>query len=420
MKILIVTYYHPLLDGGGGDRPARMAKYLPRLGHEVRMLAATYQKRPRQDGDVFPVYDPSHTRDRRGRNFWRWLFLRAAVEILNRIGICVSVFSFWKRAAIRRGEALVAAWRPDLIIATYPPVETLEIALRLQERSGIPFLADFRDGLLFEPIESKRLRRFACVRRAYAGIERRVVAKAAALVTVSEPLSRYFRVNYGHPRVETIANGFDPNEVATDLPTIELEPECFHIVHTGRFALSDAGCDIAPLAAALEGLLAARPQFERTLRLHLLGDLARREKKLLAALEKRGVALVHGAVPRLRALAFQRRADLLLLVTSPARGSVATTKLFEYLQARRPVLALTGRTFAAEIVAGTRCGWVVSPRSAPEIQAALERLIEDPSRLREADLAPEAIRNYSFPSSLERLDAVLRSIREGAAVTPAP
>ena len=420
MKILIITYYHPQLAGGGGDRPARMAKYLPQFGHEVRMLAATYRKRDRQDGAVFPVYDPSHARGRRGRHLWRWLVMRAVVEILNRVGICVSVFSPWKRAASRCAEAIVAAWRPDLIIATYPPVETLEIALHLHARTGVPFLADFRDGLLCEPIESRRLRRIACVRRAYAGIERRAANRAIALVTVSEPLSNYFREAYGQRFVTTIANGFDPADAVADLPAIELEPGCFHIVHTGRFALSDAGCDIAPLAAALRGLLASRPELALRLRLHLLGDLARRERRLLAPLEGRGLVRVHGAVPRLRALAFQRRADLLLLVTAPERGSVATTKLFEYLQARRPVLALTGRTFAAEIVERTRCGWVVSPLSAAAIQTALERLLANPARLLEADLAPEAIREYSFPACLERLDAVLRSIPDRTAAAPAP
>jgi glycosyltransferase involved in cell wall biosynthesis len=200
---------------------------------------------------------------------------------------------------------------------------------------------------------------------------------------------------------------------------MELEAGGFHVVHTGRFALSDAGCDIAPLVDALHRLLAARPDLVRTLRLHLLGDLTRREKRMLAGLARLGVARIHGAVDRLRALAFQRRADLLLLVTAASRSSVATAKIFEYLQARRPILALTGHTFAAEIIEKTRCGWVVRPRSAPEIRAALERLIDDPGREQGLDLSAAAIQDYSFPKNMGRLEEILRSQADGESGTTA-
>jgi len=341
----------------------------------------------------------------------QWLFLRLAVEALNRVGIYASIYSFWKRAVLKREKAILAVARPEAIIATYPPVETLEIGLHLSQKHRLPLIADFRDGLLHEPIESKRLRRFACVRQAYAAIEAGIAAKAAALVAVSEPLSRYFRDTYGHPRAETAPNGFDPGEDAATLPQAELEPGCFHIVHTGRFALSDAGCDIAPLIGGVRGLLAARPELARTLRLHLLGELSRREEALLAGLAQRGVVRLHGAVDRPRALAFQRRADLLLLVTSPNRGSVATTKVFEYLQARRPVLALTGNTFAAEIVEKTRCGWVVPPQSERQIAQVLERIILDPVFRHAADMSPGAVEEYSFAHGFRRLAELLPSIR---------
>ena len=413
MRILLIAYYFPPLPGPGSLRPDRMADHLRSCGHEVSVLTRGGGAGKSEEAWIRRVADRSHNCNRRGWRRMPWLILRLIVEALNRVGIYASIYSLWKRTVLRRQDTIMAAPSPQLIIATYPPVETLEIGLHLSRKYQLPLIADFRDGLLFEPIESKKMLRFACVRRAYAAIERRVTAEAAALITVSEPISRYFCETYNLSQVITIANGFDPDEAQWPLPDIKLETGCFHIVHSGRFALSDAGCDIAPLVKALQGLLAARPVLTHTLRLHLLGELTRLERKLLAGLTQSGVARLYGTVDRLLALAFQRQADLLLLVTSPERSSVATAKLFEYLQARRPVLALTGRTFAAEIVTKTRSGWVVSPRSTPEIQATLERLLADPSRLYEADLSPAVIRDYSFPANLERLDAVLRSIKDG-------
>jgi glycosyltransferase involved in cell wall biosynthesis len=408
-RILIIAYYFPPENSSGGQRPMKMAKYLEQCGQEAVVLTSSYAKKAGSGKNIIRVYDPSHNGNRVGLRKLQWLCLRLGIELDNRLGIPASVFSPWKRAVLLRADEIMARARPGWILATYPPVETLEIGMLLSRKYDLPLIADFRDGLLFEAIESRRLRRFACVRKAYAAIEAGVAAAASALLTVSDPLSDYFRETYHHPRVETVPNGFDPGESAQPPPAAELEAGCFHVVHTGRFALSDAGCAITPLVEALQELLSARPELAATLRLHLLGELSRRERRLLAGLAQRGVVRLHGAVDRPRALAFQRRADLLLLVTDPVRRSVATTKIFEYLQARRPILALTGRSFAAEIIERTRSGWVVSSQDRPQIARTLERIILDPAFYQAVDMDPNAIEAYSFVHGCRRLAGLLSS-----------
>jgi len=413
MRILFIAYYYPPLQGPGVTRAVNLVKYLRRAGHDVSVLTQSYVGDRTADRELLRVHDPGFNCRRRGWRRLAWFCRRGWVEILNRSGIYASIFGAWKSRVLAREDKILEIARPEAILATYPPVETLQIAMRLAKKSTRPLIADFRDGLLFEAIESKRLRRFACVRKAYSEIERQTATAAAALVTVSGPLSDYFRRTYKHARVITVANGFDPDESAMPLPEVALEPGCLHIVHSGRFALSDAGCSIAPLVQAVHALLAVRPELARTLRLHFLGELSRREKRILAGLARRGVARFHGQVSRAQALAYQRRAGVLLLVTAADRTSVATTKLFEYLQARRPVLALTGPTAAAAIVAGTRSGWVASPRSAPEIEETLERLIDDPDRDSRVDLSAAAVQDFSFAAGLGPLHDVLRALPEG-------
>ncbi|MEI6614678.1 MAG: glycosyltransferase, partial [Chrysiogenales bacterium] len=368
MKILLITYHFPPLPGPGSLRPARMVKYLRSCGHDVFVVTQADCAPKSWEAVILRVRDISHNCNRRGWRGMQWLALRLAIEALNRAWIYASIYSWWKQAVLKRAETIMANAHPQAIIATYPPVETLEIGLHLSRKYNLPLVADFRDGLLFEAIESKSLRRFACVRKAYAAIEQRIASEAVALTTVSEPLSHYFRETYDKSCVATVPNGFDPDETQLKLPDIDLEPGCFHVVHSGRFSLSDAGCTIIPLVQALDSLLADRPELAQKLRLHLLGELSRQEIKMLAGLAQRGVANLHGPVNRPRALALQRSADLLLLVTAPNRLSVATTKIFEYLQARRPILALTPRSFAAEIIEKCGCGWVVSPLAVSAIR----------------------------------------------------
>lgn len=410
MNILLIAYYYPPLEGAGVTRALQMVKYLRASGHEVSVLTHSYSGDRISGEEPIRIHDASFNRQRTSCRRFAWLRRRLKCEALNRMGIYASIYDAWKNRVRVHAAEIMKVTHPDALLATYPPLETLEIGLRLSQQYHLPLVADFRDGLLFEPIESKRLRRFACVRRAYEEIERQTAANAAALVTVSGPLSEYFRRAYGHERVITAANGFDPDESVMTLPEVALEPGCFHIVHTGRFALSDASCDIAPLVQALHELLAARPDLARTLRLHQLGELSRREERLLTRLVRRGVVRLYGKVDRSQALAFQRRAGLLLLVTAPDRSSVATGKIFEYLQARRPVLALTGPTFAAEIIRKTRSGWVVSPLAANEIRDTLQRLIADPKLDQQTDLSPAAVAAYSFPTHLAELGGLLAAM----------
>lgn len=410
MRILFVVYYYRPLEGAGVTRAVTMDKYLRASGHSISILTHSYQGDRLDNSELICIHDPSFNRLRTGSRRIVWFCRRLWCEIRNRIGIYTSIYQTWQKRVFDHADEIIKLTRPDVVLTTYPPVENLEIGLYFFRKFNLPLIADFRDGLLFEAIESKHLHRFACVRKAYAAIERDITANATALVTVSEPLSRYFRETYDKSCVVTVPNGFDPDETQLKLPDIDLEPGCFHVVHSGRFSLSDAGCTIIPLVQALDSLLAGRPELVRTLRLHLLGELSRREKNVLAGLVRRGVARLYGPLSRLQALAFQRRADLLLLVTAPERSSVATTKIFEYLQARRPILALTVNTFAADIVAKSRSGWVVSPLAVNEIRLILERILDDRIFYQDIDLSATAIEGFSITISMAQLNKLLHTM----------
>ena len=215
MRILLIAYYFPPLPGPGSLRPAGMAKYLRSSEHDVFVLTQGDRSPKNEEAAIMRIRDSSHNCNRRGWSRIKWLVLRLAVEALNRSGIYASIYSLWKQAVLRREESIMANVRPQAIIATYPPVETLEIGFRFSQKFNLPLIADFRDGLLFEAIESKRLRHFTCVRKHYTAIERQVASEAAALTTVSEPLSRYFRETYDTSRVVDRAQWFRSRRNAT-------------------------------------------------------------------------------------------------------------------------------------------------------------------------------------------------------------
>jgi glycosyltransferase involved in cell wall biosynthesis len=413
MNILLIAYYFPPLSSGGTVRPLKMAQYLPRLGHPVTVLTHTYIKAREMTGTepgVVRIYDVSHNKNRRGIRRLQWLGLRLLVEGLNRTGFDLSIYTWWKRRVLKYRRRIAAALKPDVVLATYPPVETLELGLAFAEEWGLPLVADFRDGLLFEPIEQKRLRHYPPVRRLYGRLEAAVARQASAIITIAEPITDYFRQHYGVKRAFTLSSGFDPRDFRDLPPPVPLDSSTFNILFTGRFALSDRYNPVGCFFEALRGLIAQYPRLINRFRLHLLGEYRPGELAALRDLMDKGVIVHHGFVPRAVSLASQRQADLLLIITPPDRRSATSAKIFEYLYAGKPVLALTHRTVLADMIRETGSGWIVHPLHTGEIRDILYRLLTDARFYRTIQPSKKRIQKYSLEETMHLLDQILRGL----------
>ncbi|MCP5105670.1 MAG: glycosyltransferase family 4 protein, partial [bacterium] len=240
MRILLIAYYYPPINTGGTARPVKMAKYLPEFGHDVTVLTHSYRSTDLNNPNVLRIKDTSYNRGQTtfGKRFL-WLVLRLFTEALNIVGIYHSIYSWWKRKVFKYSDRIIEKVNPDIIIATYPPVETLEIGLHLSKKYNIPLISDFRDGLIFEPIETKRMRRYRCIRERYQAIEREAGNHSIGITTIADPITDYYRQTYPVKHTVSMSNGFDPDDFE-DLPAeVKLDEQSFNIVFTGRFNLSD-------------------------------------------------------------------------------------------------------------------------------------------------------------------------------------
>lgn len=411
---LLVGYHYFPENNGGVQRLAAMKKYLPRFGVDVNVLThrGTIKVTASEDSDnVVRAFDIT----RHGVPLPVFLAYRLLQRVTRYLGATGARYALWRRNAIRHAERLVRAQRPDVIVATYPPAETIEVALTICRRFDIPLVVDFRDGLVFEPLDPS-LFRLPHIARFLRSLDERVIEKASAVVTVSEPISDYYRARHA-ARVETIANGFDPDEFrgeATPRPTT-FRDDRINIVHTGRLGRSRVGTRID---AMLEALLRFDDgEADRRVLLHFFGVYSAEESRLLQPFVDRGLVLMHGLVSRDEALALQRHADVLLLVTAVGQRSVATGKLFEYLGAGKPILALTAGTEAESIVRDTGAGWVVTPDDPTAICAALRTLAREgalTSIERRAERVSRYERQYQARRYAELLADVVRTHRKAA------
>ena len=371
VKILVISYHYSFSDSTGSLRPRAMAKYLPQYGIEVAVLTyrAQHEKVSFVD-NMIGVKDV--TRDTVPLPiYYAWRIWQYGLCVL---GFHRGVQEHWRDAALIHADEIIERSKPDAILASYPAAEAFEIGVAFAERHRLPLISDFRDGLLFEPLETAALKHYA-TRHYYEILEARVVAASRLILTVSEPISTYFRERYAHQNVMTLHNGYDPNDIVPD-SSVELPADVINIVHTGRLGMSRRdisakGMGVDALSAALHMLLERSPEMARKIQLHFVGQLTTAEKNRLAPLVEKGIVKTWGHKPRATALGFQRKGDILLLITAPEIASIATGKLFEYLAANKPILALTRGTEAARIVKDTGAGMVVSPDSPEEIAEAI-------------------------------------------------
>jgi glycosyltransferase involved in cell wall biosynthesis len=413
-RLLVVTYYYPPQPGSGSNRWAAMVKYLRRLGHEVTVVTAAAPGHP--PGECDGVV---RTASLNANPLLRRLLLRregtarqgsAPAQEVGLGGVMPPLL--WKGivpdpwlvtwdpaawAAIRRALSQRAF---DCLI-TSSPAESTHLLGLVFGRSVAAWIADFRDGWCFEPLRPTFPT--AVQRKLDERMERRVVRGADAVVGVTAPIVEDFQTRLG-VGAHLVTNGFDPELGGDEAQAGPTHERHLRLVHTGALS-GPRGRDPLPLLRALRELVDDEPELRGRLQLIVAG---RSEEDELALVREAGVGDIvrHlGYLPRPEALALQRAAGTLVLITSRDRCE-ATGKLYEYMAAGRPIIALAEGNEAARIVAETNTGVLVSPDDSAAISVALRAAV---SGELERAYAPRGRERYTYPTVAERMASVVET-----------
>jgi glycosyltransferase involved in cell wall biosynthesis len=399
-SILLVAYFYPPCRDTGMLRPAAMAKYLRRLGHDVTVLTTS----------AYGELDSDHVKGvvrTADAQLWR-ARLRGADHIdalydadtyggkphpLSKVVVPEPLALAWAPFARHRALRLHRRRSFDAVITTSPPESAHAVGMALHRR-GAPWVADLRDAWSFEPLRPPFPT--APQRRADERLERRWLAAADTVVCVSEPAAEDLR-RRGIAEPLLIPNGWDPESgPAAAEATGLLDPGRVSLVYTGRFGTY--GRDPRQLVEAVARLGRDDPSAAEKLELVIAGPLTSDEATLMERDVSPARIVVAGSLERQRALALQREADALLLLAQPTRSQLLNIKLFEYLAAGRPILALAAGTDAGRVV--EEIGGRSVPADDPAaIAAALAELAGGPPEPPPAD----AIEPYTYPAPAERM-----------------
>ena len=220
----------------------------------------------------------------------------------------------------------------DCIISSGPPHSLHLIGLELQKDLHLPWIADFRD-----PWTTIHYHKSLLLTKASAGkhkaLESLVLNTANHILVTSPSTQKEFSLLTNTP-ITVITNGFEPLEVKHQ----GLDAR-FSIAHIGSL-LTQRNPTV--LWEVLSELVKEDPVFAQDLEISLTGVVSDQVLTSIALVGLTKNTTLKGYVPHKQAVMLQHKAQILLLLEQDSEDTKAIIpgKLFEYLQAQRPIIAL--------------------------------------------------------------------------------
>jgi glycosyltransferase involved in cell wall biosynthesis len=379
-RVLVVAYYFPPMGLSGVQRTLKFVKYLPLYGWHPTVLTVQPEGYIARDESLLTDLPSATSRvvrtDAAGP---AKLFRRKGVvtlptewkrKLLSRISDSIFIpdnKTGWQRKAVSTALDLHREQPFDLIFATAPPFTDFLIGRTLKTHFNIPLVLDYRDPWVdypfkFYPTPYHRWRN--------TSLERRSLRASSHVVTTNRRVKELILKKYrflGYHDIDIISQGFDPEDFvnATRQAVPSRDPRVMRFTYAGVF-WEDRRPDA--FLRALHNLLKERPALRGRIEAVFVGTFRSENRKLVVRLGLQNVVRILDYLPHIECIRELLASDVLWMTVGDDLGSPG--KVYEYLGARKPILACAPEGFlkSAVLEAG---GTVVAPDDVAGIQQAL-------------------------------------------------
>lgn len=374
MRILVIHQYYLSPGQPGGSRFNELAKLWTRAGHEVTVVAGALNY---ATGDVPAAY--------RGRWVVKELddgvtVLRCHVPSTYGSSYAGRMWAFFGFTLSSTTAAILAA-RPDVIVATSPPLITaIPGALGARLRGRIPWVFEVRDLWPESAVTTGVLAEDSILTRVLYGLER-LAYRTCDRVNVLTPAFRDNILERGLADVGKIVfvpNGADTEMFVPGPRDNDMRRELgwgdrFVVMYAGAHGRANA---LGQLIDAAERL-SDRPD----ILIACVGDGPERQSLAQQARE-RGVRNIvfHGAQPKSRMPDVVNACDVgaAVLQNNPTFKTVYPNKVFDYMACKRPVLLAIDGVARQLVCNEARAGVFATPEDPRSVAEAIVRLAGDP------------------------------------------
>ena len=329
-KVLLISQTYPPHGWTSSRRSGNMAKYLKDYGWQPIVLCQKWTP----DNCV---YDPTmvmnipkdivvYAADVKKTSRWSSGYVD---DVIHRVLFPhITPTNFYRTAKILI-PSILEKHKIDAVWSSAPQACNHSLAASIVKKYKLPWVADFRDVHQFKGSTISNL-----IRLLRIFYEKRLMRSASDITAVSELFAATL-VKRHHRDVKIVYNGYDP-DILTPEGTKAIKK--FNILYTGGVNL---GCPtFRPLLDAC-GVLIESGQIDRkdVIIQFFGGGNEVSLRKMFKDHEYLHLVEMNGQIHRDECLERQRNAAILLQATYPGTGTL-TSKIYEYLATRRPILAI--------------------------------------------------------------------------------
>ncbi len=367
-KVLIITYYWPPAGGPGVQRWLKFVKYLRDFGIEPIVYIPENPNYPIIDEAFLneipdgvkiykrSIFEPyklaSIFSSKKTKRISSGIIQTKNQSVLEKTMLWIrgNMFipdarKYWIKPSIEFLKDVIQKETIETIITTGPPHSVHLIGLGLKEKLKLNWLADFRDPWTTIGYH-KKLKLTKSSEKKYKYLEYTVLNTADKIIVTSSTTKQEFKRITSKP-IEVITNGFDSSD--TNITVLD---DSFTIAHIGSLL---TGRNPENLWKVLSELVNENEFFKKSLKLNFIGVVS---EDVLGTIKKNGLEPfinLLGYVSHEKALVYQRRSQVLLLaeIDSEETRGIIPGKLFEYMIAKRPILAIGPENWEAGAIVNT-------------------------------------------------------------------
>lgn len=354
-RALVITYYWPPAGGPGVQRWLKFVTYFKDFGIEPVVFIPDNPHYPLQDKSIvseipegieiirFPIKEPygfaKIFSKKKTNQVSSGIITNKNQSALEKLLLWIRGNFFipdarigWVKPAVIFLKEYLAKNDMDIVISSGPPHSLHLIGMALKEELGIKWVADFRDPwTTIHYHQSLRLNKRA--QKKHLKLESKVLNNSDLVVVTSARTKKEFQ-NITSVPIEVISNGYDILEKIE--PNLDAQ---FSIAHIGSL-LTNRNPEL--LWEILSELKDENKVFSKNLLIKLVGAVSEDVLESLAVFGLTENYKTLGYVSHQEAIQIQHDAQVLLLVEmdSPETKSIIPGKLFEYVAANRPILAM--------------------------------------------------------------------------------
>jgi glycosyltransferase involved in cell wall biosynthesis len=399
-KVLIITYYFPPLGMGGVQRVSKFVKYLPSFGWEPVVLTvkdieyfshddSLLQELPSEvkiirTGSLDPLRiiflfkklfyrnksrekqtsDPKRVALRNSKKKKAKYFPSSLLKF-------IEFFYFpdnkidWLPFVLIKGIRLCRKEKIHLIFSTSPPLTCHLAGFLLKKITRIKWVSDYRDS--YSGPENRKSMPFP--KKYLLKYLQKIFSKNAdALIGVNQMITVEIEDFYARtPKAELISNGYDQKDFEIE---VEKEQSIFRIIYFGTFS---PDCPPEPFLIAFHNLLQQNKIDKKKIKfIHSGFSIGIDVERLIEKYDLKETIESKGYLPHKEGVKELLKSDLALLTVADSAPVITTGKIFEYLGAQIPILAIVPQAGeAGRIIESLNAGKVVSPENIAGIEEAI-------------------------------------------------